>query len=198
MALPGYYCKNKGHIPSYIRFESVNDGKCDYDLCCDGSDEWAHVGGTKCEDRCKEIGKEYKKKEEIQQRSLRAALKRKSSLSADAERLRREVEDRIRTLETTLKAQQIRVQNANDMLMDVERREKLRVVRGDAAGRGGGKLGVLVGLAKTRVSELRAQLEKTQAQRDAMLGRVTELEGLLAALKDEHNPNFNDEGVKRA
>src|SRR6185437_2217915 len=28
--------------------------------------------------------------------------------------------------------------------------------------------------------------------------RVTELEKLLASLKDEHNPNFNDEGVKRA
>lgn len=198
LALPGFYCKNKGHIPSYIQFESVNDGKCDYELCCDGSDEWAHVGGLKCEDRCKETGREYKKTEEVRQKALRAALKRKSSLIAEAERLRKEVEDRIGTLETQLQAQQLRVKDASDMLKDVERREKLRVVRGEATGRGSGKLGVLVGLSQNRINELRSQLEKTKTQRDAMSGRVTELESLLSALKDEHNPNFNDEGVKRA
>ncbi|KAK4936928.1 hypothetical protein LTR10_022306 [Elasticomyces elasticus] len=198
LALPGFYCKNKDHIPSYIRFESVNDGRCDYDVCCDGSDEWAHVGGTKCEDKCKEIGKEYKKHEEARQKTLRAALKRKATLATEAERLKREVEARIDTLETTLQAQQVKIKEADETLQDVERREKLRVVRGDAAGKGAGKLGVLVGLAKSRVTELRTHLEKTKAQRNAMVDRVTELENLLTALKEEHNPNFNDEGVKRA
>jgi hypothetical protein len=28
--------------------------------------------------------------------------------------------------------------------------------------------------------------------------RVTQLEGILATFKEEYNPNFNDEGVKRA
>lgn len=198
MALPGFYCKNKGHIPAYIRFESVNDGKCDYDVCCDGSDEWEHVGGIKCEDRCKEIGKEHKKAEEARQKTLKAALKRKSTMATEAERLRREVELRVQSLETTLGAQRIKVKEAADTLKEVERREKSRVVRGEAAGAGSGKLGVLVGLARSRVDELRGQLEKTKTQRDAMLDRVTELEGILAALKDERNPNFNDDGVKRA
>ncbi|KAG9781112.1 hypothetical protein KCU88_g3558, partial [Aureobasidium melanogenum] len=198
LALPGFYCKNKGHIPAYLRFESVNDGKCDYDVCCDGSDEWEHVGGLKCEDRCKEIGKEYRKHEEIRQKAYQAALKRKKSLAADAARLQREVELRIHDLETNLEAFRVKVKDAAENLKEVEQREKLKVVRGQAAGKGAGKLGVLVGLAKSRVNELRAQLEKTKKQRDAMLERVTELEGLLSALKDEHNPNFNDEGVKRA
>ncbi|KAL2443765.1 hypothetical protein ABEF95_012011 [Exophiala dermatitidis] len=198
LALPGFYCKNKGHIPAYLRFESVNDGKCDYDVCCDGSDEWEHVGGLKCEDRCKEIGKEYRKHEEIRQKVYQAALKRKKSLAADAARLQREVELRIHDLETNLEAFRVKVKDAAENLKEVERREKLKVVRGQAAGKGAGKLGVLVGLAKSRVNELRAQLEKTKKQRDAMLERVTELEGLLSALKEEHNPNFNDEGVKRA
>ncbi|EHY59084.1 hypothetical protein HRR83_001647 [Exophiala dermatitidis] len=198
LALPGFYCKNKGHIPAYLRFESVNDGKCDYDVCCDGSDEWEHVGGLKCEDRCKEIGKEYRKHEEIRQKAYQAALKRKKSLAADAARLQREVELRIHDLETNLEAFRVKVKDAAENLKEVERREKLKVVRGQAAGKGAGQLGVLVGLAKSRVNELRAQLEKTKKQRDAMLERVTELEGLLSALKEEYNPNFNDEGVKRA
>lgn len=194
--MPGFYCKNKGHIPQYLRFESVNDGKCDYEICCDGSDESAQVGGVKCEDRCVAIGKEYKKTEETRQKSLRSALKKKAQLSADAERLRKEVELKIEDAEIKLKGFQINVKEAEENLKDVERREKLKAVRGQSAG--GGRLGVLVGLAKSRVDELRGQLEKTKKQRDSMVFRITELEGLLAGLKDEHNPNFNDDGVKRA
>lgn len=198
MALPGFYCKNKGHQPSYIRFESVNDGKCDYDLCCDGSDEWAQVGGTKCPDKCKEIGTEYRKAQEVKQKALKAALKRKSTLSAEALRLRREVELAVEASELKLKGFQLKVTEAAEALKDVERREKLRAVRGDAAGQGGGKLGLLVGLARSRVDELRSHLETTKKQRDAMVGRITELEKILSALKEEYNPNFNDEGVKQA
>ncbi|OQV03632.1 hypothetical protein CLAIMM_08650 [Cladophialophora immunda] len=198
LALPGFYCKNKGHLPAYLRFEGVNDGKCDYDVCCDGSDEWANVGGIKCEDRCQQIGKEYRKTEETRQKSLRAALKRKSQLVAEAGRLKKEVEMKIEDAEIKLKGFQINVKEAEENLKEVERREKLKVIKGEAGGKGGGKLGVLVGLAKSRVDELRTHLEKTRSQRDSMVARITELEGILAALKDEHNPNFNDDGVKRA
>ncbi|EXJ67975.1 protein kinase C substrate 80K-H [Cladophialophora psammophila CBS 110553] len=197
-ALPGFYCKNKGHVPAYLRFESVNDGKCDYDVCCDGSDEWASVGGIKCEDRCQQIGKEHRKIEEARQKSLRAALKRKSQLAAEAARLKKEVEMKIEDAEIKLKGFQINVKEAEENLKEVERREKLKVIRGQAGGKGGGKMGVLVGLAKSRIDELRSHLDKTRSQRDSMVARITELEGILASLKDEHNPNFNDDGVKRA
>jgi protein kinase C substrate 80K-H len=196
LALPGFYCKNKGHVPQYIRFESVNDGKCDYDICCDGSDEFANVGGLKCEDRCAAIGKEHRKQEETRQKSLKAALKRKAQLSTEAARLTKEIEMKIEDAEVKLKAFQVKVKDAEDNLKEVERREKLRVVRGQSAG--GGKLGVLVGLAKSRVEELRLKLDKTKRQRDSIIERVIELEELLSALKKDHNPNFNDEGVKRA
>ncbi|KIV90124.1 hypothetical protein PV10_07465 [Exophiala mesophila] len=198
LALPGFYCKNKGHQPAYIRFESVNDGKCDYDVCCDGSDEWAQVGGTHCADKCKEIGNEFRKQEEGKQKALRAALKRKATLVAEASRLRREVELAHESAEIKLDGLQRKVKEAEDNVVEIERREKLRVVRGDAAGKGSGKLGILLNLAKNRVEELRKYLDTTRKQRDAMVDRITELEGLLSALKDEHNPNFNDEGVKRA
>lgn len=149
-------------------------------------------------DKCKEIGTEYRKNQEVKQKALKAALKRKGALAAEASRLRREVELTVETTELKLKGFQLKVSEAEEALKDVERREKLRIVRGEAAGQGGGKLGILVGLARSRVEELRGQLERTKKQRDAMVDRVTELEKLLASLKDEHNPNFNDEGVKRA
>ena len=61
-----------------------------------------------------------------------------------------------------------------------------------------GKLGILVGLAKQRTNELRESLIRVRNERDSNKGRIQELEQLLTTFKDEYNPNFNDEGVKRA
>ena len=33
------YCRNAGYIALYVDDFKVNDGVCDYDVCCDGSDE---------------------------------------------------------------------------------------------------------------------------------------------------------------
>lgn len=197
LALPGFYCKNKGHIPSYIHFESVNDGRCDYDVCCDGSDEFGGVGGIKCPDKCNEIGKEYRKSEETRQKALQGALKRKKELATQASTSRKDVENLLALAETKIEALKVKVKDAETNLADVEHREKTRVVRGATTG-GSGKLGILVNLAQERVKELRISLEKTKKQRDAMSARVLELEGLLSTLKEDRNPNFNDAGVKAA
>ena len=53
-------------------------------------------------------------------------------------------------------------------------------------------------MAKTRVTELRDALTGVQAKKVALQNKVNELEGILARFKEERNPNFNDEGVKRA
>lgn len=51
-----YHCHNKNFIASDIQLFKVNDGVCDYDLCCDGSDEYLT---NKCENKCIEISKQY-------------------------------------------------------------------------------------------------------------------------------------------
>ncbi|RJE27356.1 protein kinase C substrate [Aspergillus sclerotialis] len=193
-ALPGFYCKNKGHRPSYIPFQRVNDGICDYELCCDGSDEWARVGGTKCEDRCKEIGKEWRKQEEKRQKSMTAALKKKKEILVDAGRRQKEVEDDIMRLETELEAQEIKVKSLEADLEEVQKQEQTKVVRGKKKG----KTNVLAELAKGRVEELRNALVEVRGERDEARARVKELEDILSKFKVEYNPNFNDEGVKRA
>ncbi len=197
LALPGFYCKNNGHIPAYIRFESVNDGRCDYDVCCDGSDEWQGVGGTSCPDKCKQIGAEWKKADDIRQKSLGKATKKRKELQTSADRLRLEVEHKIADLEIKIHGHERVLAEAEASLKETEKMEKYRVVR-PGSSVGGGKLSILFGVARQRVEELRNTLVKTTTQRDAMVQRVHELESILTALKNEHNPNFNDEGVKRA
>jgi len=51
-----FFCDNIGSVGHYIPSSRVNDGVCDYDLCCDGSDEYN--GAIKCPDRCEEIAKQ--------------------------------------------------------------------------------------------------------------------------------------------
>lgn len=195
VVLPGFYCKNKGHNPSYLPFSNVNDGICDYDVCCDGSDEFEAVGGVKCEDKCKEIGAEWKKQYETRQKSLTAAGKQRRQLVIEAARLKKELQDKIEVTKTLITASEIKVNDAEAELVEVEKKEKLRAVR---APKEGGKLGVLVELGKRRTEELRNTLQKAKDDRFDAQARVKELEEMLAKFKEEYNPNFNDEGVKRA
>ena len=195
IALPGFYCKNKGHVPGYIPHTYVNDGVCDYEICCDGSDEWEGAGGVKCEDKCKEIGKEFKRLDEIKQKSARAALKKKEELIKEAQALREGVEMSITRLEGEIKAQEIKTEELKKKYEEVERRERGKVVTSKGKG---SKVTVLAGLAKQRVEELREALINVVGKRNALKEKVTELEGILSTFKEEYNPNFNDEGVKRA
>jgi protein kinase C substrate 80K-H len=197
LALPGFYCKNKGHLPSYVPFTSVNDGICDYELCCDGSEEFEHVGGVKCPDKCKEIGKEWKRLDEIRQKSLGNAAKKRKELVVEAGRLRKEVEDRIKTLSAEIEGHEHKLQQLEAEYADVERREKGRVIKGSVSPKAG-KMGILVGLAKQRMNELRESVIRVRSERDAYDQRIQELEKILSTFKEEYNPNFNDEGVKRA
>ena len=77
---------------------------------------------------------------------------------------------------------------------EVEKKESNKVAKSGGAG----KLGILVGLTKGRLAEVRAALGRLKQQRDAYVSRVDELEEILKTFKEEYNPNFNDEGVKRA
>ena len=174
---------------------SVNDGVCDYETCCDGSDEWAKVGGTKCEDKCKEIGKEWKRQDEQRQRSLSTAAKKRKDLVAEAEKLRKEVATRIETLQSQIEASKIKIKGLEANLADMERQERGKVVKKPGKG---GKTSLLIDLTKDRIEELRESLVEVRSQRDVGRKRITELEQILSTFKAEYNPNFNDEGVKRA
>ncbi|KAG8626262.1 hypothetical protein KVT40_005207 [Elsinoe batatas] len=193
IALPGFYCKNKGHQPSYLPFTAVNDGKCDYDLCCDGSDEYE--GLVKCADKCASIGKEFRKQTEARQKTLSAARARRKELITEAAKLRKEAEDEIKNLEIQITAAEVSVKQAQDTLKETEKRERGRMAK---SGGKAGEVALLVNQAKQRSQELRDNLVRVREERDVAKTRLEELEQLLTTFKEEYNPNFNDEGVKRA
>ncbi|KAF7893422.1 uncharacterized protein EAF02_000960 [Botrytis sinoallii] len=196
LALPGYYCKNKGHIPTYVPFTYVNDGVCDYELCCDGSDEWENVGGTKCADKCAEIGKEWRRLDDIRTKAQLKANKKRDELVHEAQRLRADVQMSIGRTELEISQLEKKEEELKQKYEEVERKERGKVVK-TSEGKTS-KVSILALMAKTRVAELRDALTGVQAKKVALQNKVNELEGILARFKEERNPNFNDEGVKRA
>ncbi|TDZ14092.1 Glucosidase 2 subunit beta [Colletotrichum orbiculare MAFF 240422] len=194
-ALPGFWCANVGHIGAYVPFMYVNDGHCDYDLCCDGTEEYGKAGGVKCENRCKEIGKEFRRVEAERKAAIDKAAKKRKTMAKESRELRRRVEAKVDTLKEEVKALEDKKEELEQKLQETERSERGKVVKGEGSG---GKLGTLVNLAKARVVELRETLEDVVTQRNDLRSKVNELEGILGRFKEEYNPNFNDEGVKRA
>ncbi|KAF6834581.1 glucosidase 2 subunit beta precursor [Colletotrichum plurivorum] len=194
-ALPGFWCSNVGHIGAYVPFMFVNDGHCDYDICCDGTEEYGKVGGVKCENKCNEIGKEYRRIEAERNAAIEKAAKRRRTMAKESRELRRRVAAKADSLKEEVKTLEAKKEELETKLQETERAERGKVVKGEGSG---GKLGNLVSQAKGRIQELRETLEDVVAQRDELRNKVTELEGILSRFKEEYNPNFNDEGVKRA
>ncbi|KOS19961.1 Glucosidase 2 subunit beta [Escovopsis weberi] len=193
-ALPGFWCENKGHVGGYVPFSYVNDGVCDYDLCCDGSDEYRHVGGVRCENRCAAIGGEYRRKKEEQRRNMERAGHVRSAMLKESSEMRKALEAKIADVRKEIRSLEVRKAQLQSKYEDAKREDRGRVVKGPA----GGKLGVLIGLAKDRVAELRRALDLVAQDRETLRGKVSELETILRKFKEEYNPNFNDEGVKAA
>lgn len=124
---------------------------------------------------------------------MTAALKKKKQLLAEASRQQQEIQDNISRLEVEIKDADTKVQSLEANLKLVEEQDR-KVVRT----KGKGKVNALAGVAKARVEELRESILELRQQRDETLDRMKELEEILSKFKIEYNPNFNDEGVKRA
>ena len=187
--LPGYYCKNKGHRPSYIPFQRVNDGVCDYELCCDGSDEWARVGGTKCEDRCKSMGKEWRKREQKRKSALADALRARKDLLVKAEQQRKDIEDRIVGLEAEHTAQEAEV---------AAKEKELEAVQHEHEAEQNQKGMAIIKQAKERVEELRSALVQVRRQRDDARSQAKELMEIMTQLNAGKSDGSDEEAVKRA
>lgn len=194
-ALPGFWCANAGHIGTYVPFIYVNDGVCDYDLCCDGTEEYSGTGGVKCPNKCAEIGKEYRRVEEDRKNALEKATKKRKTMAKESKELRRRVEAKIASIKDEINgliAKRDDLQKKHDEAVAADAG---KVVKAPGAG---GKLGILVGLAKERIDELRESLQEVVEDRIELRAKVDELEGILRKFREEYNPNFNDEGVKSA
>ena len=131
----------------------------------------------------------------MRQRSLGAAIRKRRELITESSKLKKECEDRIEDLKVQIEALKIKHADVEKVLAETERKDRARVIH---APKEGGRVGTLLGLGKQRTEELRDSLRDLKFQRDDYKSRLGLLEGIMTTFKEQYNPNFNDEGVKRA
>lgn len=194
LAVKGFYCANEpGHTPQFLPLNRVNDGICDYEICCDGSDEYSHVGGLQCENRCREIGEKVRRLIGERNKVRNEGSKKRAELVEKAKQVRGELEVGIRQLEAVIEG----LERKHSVLVEeakvVEERERVKAAKANKAAN---KLNAVKEVAQGRIEELRSQLEKLRDEGESLRQRLTEVEMIVQGLKDTYNPNFNDEGVK--
>lgn len=106
-----FYCANKGYFPAYIDSFKLNDGVCDYDVCCDGSDEW-RTG--ECPDRCPQVRAQFDHYVESRRKDVATALKTRQRYVEKARELKQTISDKYAALEAEIAGlgEQISVQEA--------------------------------------------------------------------------------------
>ncbi|CAI4213391.1 unnamed protein product [Parascedosporium putredinis] len=198
-ALPGFWCENKGHIGGYIPFTYVNDGVCDYDLCCDGSEEYSGVGGVKCPNKCAEIGKEYRRIEDERRKAMEKAIAARVELIRQAKQVRRNIETTIANLKNDVAQAERKKIELQAKFDEIERVERRKVVKASSAA--SGKLGELLEQSRMRVEELRDTLQLVVDQRNELRTKgvkqaVKSWEDYAAKLANEGSQLISDAEVR--
>ncbi|KAJ2082045.1 hypothetical protein H4R24_001904 [Coemansia sp. RSA 988] len=181
-----FYCANKGHIPGKLAAWRVNDGICDYDVCCDGSDEWDT--DAVCPDKCEEIGRLHRHKVTEQKGIEEAGGKRLAELIGNSSSLRvakqKELDEKraqLADIEAELTAAEKRKEALEKQQRDItESSDKLQSLADQ----------YLPSLVLYR-KQLAAELHILRAQRDRLIL-------ILRSVRVDHNPEFNDPAVTSA
>ncbi|CAK7905901.1 hypothetical protein CAAN3_08S03334 [[Candida] anglica] len=181
-----FYCENKGHISGYIDHFKLNDGVCDYEYCCDGSDEYANE--SLCPNKCKEIHDQFEKYKQNSKDEIQKSLDVKKQLVQESTDVRENLEKSALILKNVL---------AEDEKTLLELKSRLE--------------NLVVDSPETEVDEEQGhinfdpQFEKLssyiQSQKqiiDKQKEKAQKLAAMLENLVNNYNPNFNDAAVKEA
>ncbi|CAK9436301.1 uncharacterized protein LODBEIA_P08590 [Lodderomyces beijingensis] len=176
-----FYCANEGHFPGYIDQFKLNDGVCDYDLCCDGSDEYK-LGH--CENKCQEIHRQFEEHKSKEMEMVDKALKKKQAILRLAKTKRKALTDKLNAVRGHLPEQKMHL---NKLKIELETAEMAEQDTSSVFDVLGEEFSGLVERINNHKQDLLRQDKKLRA-----------LEKILESLSQNYNPNFNDQAVKNS
>ncbi|KAJ2401078.1 hypothetical protein GGI23_001634 [Coemansia sp. RSA 2559] len=189
-----FYCANKGHTPGRLSSTRVNDGVCDYDVCCDGSDEWKHAGTEpRCPSKCAEIGAKHREQTEAEARTRELGSRKRAQIEEQGRRLRIEKQAELEAKQSELDGMASRLADAEQHKNALEEQQRIANEASDKsreARKQALQAEYLPHLATYRKA-LALELHKKRAHRDALVL-------LLRSVREKHNPEYNDAAVKTA
>ncbi|KAJ2270651.1 hypothetical protein EV176_004239, partial [Coemansia sp. RSA 451] len=181
-----FFCANAGHVPGTLSASRVNDGVCDYDVCCDGSDEWDSL--IKCPNRCAEIGAKRRDDEEKLALANDAGMRKLQELVAQGRELRQ-----TKSAELEHKRAELAKAEQEYSVAEAHKNELEQIQRDHETHNANTMQQLTTEYLEPVVQyrkELAAQLHILRAHRDTLIR-------LLKAVRDGHNVEFNDEAVAK-
>ncbi|KAH3663622.1 hypothetical protein OGAPHI_005023 [Ogataea philodendri] len=174
-----FYCANEGFSPGYIPWFKVNDGVCDYDVCCDGSDEPEGLCPSKCAEMHAAWEKENQKRDEI----VRKGLEKKEKLAHQVFKKRSRLQHDLHQLESKIAELEHELHQLSKIRTYSQEENEIVAVFND-----------LTAKVEKLSEEASAKISQLQAQQDSL----QKLENVLDTMNKEYNHNFNDPAVKAA
>lgn len=177
-----FYCENKGFFPRLLERHKLNDGVCDYDVCCDGSDEWK---SGLCPDKCEQVKQQYNSYIQEAQAKVSSALDTRKQYAEKAQNAKQTLEEKL------AKARQdasTATALATKLQQELKQAEKdAENAPQDNAGPGLQEFG----------QKIQETLDAYKQQAEQHKNELRQLQNMVADLFANYNPNFNDAAVKR-
>lgn len=175
-----FYCENNGFKPHYIPSFKVDDGICDYDVCCDGSDEAPGI----CENRCDQLKKENDLFISNHNKLIQDGLLIKTKMIEDSKSKRLDIEQLIIQYK-----EQINITREEIIKLE-EELEKLDPTQE--------KIVENFNIIESDLSLLSENLLNSFNKLETYISKLELLENILKIMTNEYNHNFNDPAVKQA
>lgn len=190
-----FYCENKGHFGQYIDSYKVHDGVCDYEICCDGSDENNYeIGYIPCPDKCKEINKDYNKRKDSKVKLVTEGLKIKEKLIEKSKDLIEEIKDEKLRLTNEVNSIEIEINEletskSSISLEDIDENEDNNIKSENS---------IFISQINQYNSKLETYVNSVNSNLENYKLKLNLLESILLKMTNEYNHNFNDPAVKEA
>lgn len=178
-----FYCVgSKQYIPSKL----VGDGACDYDVCCDGSDEAPGV----CEDRCAQVQAKREAEEAAHREFLAAGSSLRAELAKKAQARRSELDASVKHLTKRIAELTPQLQTLESQI-DAFGPQAEQVAASAPASRS-------LKSVRDAIIEADSQNEELRDSYNELKSAYAVLDDALAKMSVDYNPNFNDPAVKAA
>lgn len=175
-----FFCHNDGFQPQYIPSFKVDDGICDYDVCCDGSDEPEGV----CENRCVEKQKEYEESVKKHNQQILEGLAVKKKIIEKAQSIRSQLESTIEATKRAIADTESEIQSLEQERNELDETQKIIMEN--------------FNLVETDLDFFSKKMSNSFARLERYIEKIESLESILKAMTEGYNHNFNDPAVKLA
>lgn len=175
-----FYCANIGFKSNFIPTYKVDDGVCDYDVCCDGSDEADGV----CENRCEELKTRFDEDVRIHNDKILKGLQIKKSILQKSSEIKNNLQESVESLKSNIDLTKMKIQQLEEEKKKLDQNQQLVDEKFDIINK---KLDDTTSSLQTQLDGLNLYVKKLES-----------LDQILKQMTNEYNHNFNDPAVKEA